>query len=95
MEAQACTGKPVVIVGGGNSAGQAALFLARTCTDVHLVIRAQTLAHSMSRYLIERIDQTRRIHVLRRTEVTALLGGSALDGVALRDNVHARHQRSR
>ena len=55
MEAQACAGRPVVIVGGGNSAGQAALFLA-TCTDVHLVIRGQTLATSMSRYLVERIE---------------------------------------
>jgi thioredoxin reductase (NADPH) len=67
MEAQACTGRPVVIVGGGNSAGQAALFLARTCTEVHLVIRGQTLASSMSRYLIERIEQAPRIHVVYRT----------------------------
>jgi thioredoxin reductase (NADPH) len=86
MEAQACTGGPAVIVGGGNSAGQAALFLARTCTEVHIVIRAQRLAHSMSRYLIERIEQAPRIHVLPRTEVTALLGGGALEGVVLRDN---------
>src|SRR5712675_1274853 len=70
MEAQACTGRPVVIVGGGNSAGQAALFLARTCAEVHLVIRGETLAHSMSRYLIERIEQAPRIHILCRTEVT-------------------------
>src|SRR2546430_3647431 len=70
MEAQACTGGPVVIVGGGNSAGQAALFLARTCSEVHLAIRGQTLATSMSRYLIERIEQVPRVHVLYQTEVT-------------------------
>ena len=77
MEAQACTGRPVVIVGGGNSAGQAALFLARTCTEVHLVIRGQTLENSMSRYLTERIEQSPRIPVLYQTEVTTLLGDEA------------------
>src|SRR5216683_523818 len=86
MEAQACTGRPAVIVGGGNSAGQAALFLGRTCTEVHLVIRDQTLATSMSRYLIERIEQAPRIRVLYRTEVTALLGKGALEGLMLRHN---------
>ena len=86
MEAQACTGRSVVIVGGGNSAGQAALFLARTCIAVHLVIRGQTLATSMSRYLIERIEQVPRIHVAYRTEVAALLGDGALEGLMLRHN---------
>jgi thioredoxin reductase (NADPH) len=86
MEAQACTGGPAVIVGGGNSAGQAALFLAHTCTQVYLVIRGQTLANSMSRYLIERIEEAPRIRVRFRTEVTALLGDGALEGVVLRDN---------
>jgi thioredoxin reductase (NADPH) len=86
MEAQACIGRPAVIVGGGNSAGQAALFLARTCTEVHLVIRGQTLATTMSRYLIERIEQAPRIRVLYRTEVTALLGDGALEGLMLRHN---------
>ena len=86
MEAQACTGRPVVIVGGGNSAGQAALFLARTCTEVHLVIRGQTLATSMSRYLIERIEQAPRIRVMYQTEVTALLGDGALERLTLRHN---------
>ena len=89
MEAQACTGRPAVIVGGGNSAGQAALFLARTCTEVHLVIRGQTLATSMSRYLIERIEHAPRIHVLYRTEVTALLGDGGLEGLMLRHNADA------
>jgi thioredoxin reductase (NADPH) len=87
MEAQACAGKPVVIVGGGNSAGQAALFLA-TCTEVRLVIRGQALATSMSRYLVERIEQSPRIHLMNRTEVTALLGDGVLEGVVLRDNSH-------
>ena len=85
MEAQACTGGPVVSVGGANSAGQAAVFLSRACSEVHLAIRGQTLAHSMSRYLIERIEQAPGIHVLYRTEVTALLGDGALQGVVLRD----------
>ncbi len=88
MEAQACTGRPVVIVGGGNSAGQAALFLARSCTEVHVVIRGQTLASSMSRYLLERIEREARIRVLYRTEVAALLGDGALEAVVLRDNGH-------
>src|SRR3984893_9278200 len=86
MEAQACSGKPVVIVGGGNSAGQAALFLARTCSDVYVVIRGQTLGNSMSRYLIERIEQAPRIRVLYETEVTALLGDGALERLTLRHN---------
>ena len=86
MEAQACSGRSAVIVGGGNSAGQAALFLGRTCTEVQLAIRGQTLASSMSRYLIERIEQAPRIHVMYRTEVTALLGDEALEGLVLRHN---------
>jgi len=80
MEAQACAGKPVVIVGGGNSAGQAALFMA-TCTDVHLVIRGQTLATSMSRYLIDEIERCPRIVVLPQTQVRALVGQDQLEGV--------------
>lgn len=86
MEAQACSGGPVVIVGGGNSAGQAALFLARGCTQVLLVIRAPTLASSMSRYLIEQIDLAARVTVLTQTEVVGLVGEQRLEGVTLRDN---------
>jgi thioredoxin reductase (NADPH) len=86
MEAQACAGSPAVVVGGGNSAGQAALFLARTCTEVHVVIRGGTLASSMSRYLVDQIERHPQIHVSPRTEVVALVGKRALKGVELKDN---------
>jgi thioredoxin reductase (NADPH) len=85
MEAQACSGGPVVIVGGGNSAGQAALFLARACTAVRLVIRADTMSHSMSRYLIDEIDREPRISLSVHTEVIGLIGEQRLEGVTLRD----------
>ena len=86
MEANACTRGPVVIVGGGNSAGQAAIYLARSCTDVRIVIRADSLASSMSRYLIDEIEQHPNIHVSPRTEVATLVGDQKLEGVDLRDN---------
>jgi len=89
-EAQACSGGPVVIVGGGNSAGQAALFLARTCTHVQLVIRGEDLAHSMSRYLIDQIARDSRIGVSAHTEVVGLVGDRRLDGVVVRDNRSGR-----
>jgi thioredoxin reductase (NADPH) len=90
MEAQACSGRPVVIVGGGNSAGQAALFLARTCTHVQLVIRGEDFAHSMSRYLIDQIARDSRIGVSAHAEVVGLVGEQRLDGVVLRDNHSGR-----
>jgi thioredoxin reductase (NADPH) len=86
MEAQACAGGPVVIVGGGNSAGQAALFLARTCTQVHIVIRGESLGSSMSRYLVDQIERHPQILVSPRTEVIGLVGEQDLEGVVVRDN---------
>ena len=86
MEALACAGKPVVIVGGGNSAGQAALFLARSCAHVQLVIRGESLAVSMSRYLIDQIERTEVVTVTSSTEVVGLLGEEDLRAVTLRDN---------
>ena len=85
MEAQACRADPVAIVGGGNSAGQAALFLSRSSADVHVIIRGDTLATSMSRYLIDQIERSSRITVTPRTRVTALLGKDQLEGVELLD----------
>jgi thioredoxin reductase (NADPH) len=85
MEAQACRADPVAIVGGGNSAGQAAMFLSQTSADVHLIIRGDTLSTSMSRYLIDQIERHPRITVWPRTQVTALLGTDELEGVQLLD----------
>jgi thioredoxin reductase (NADPH) len=82
-EAQACADGPVVIVGGGNSAGQAALFLGRTCSDVRIIIRRDSLTSSMSRYLIEQIEDEPAIGVLPNTEVVRLLGTERLDAVEL------------
>jgi thioredoxin reductase (NADPH) len=93
MEAKACTGGPVVIVGGGNSAGQAALYLARTCADVRIVIRAASLTSSMSRYLINQIERHPQIQVLPRTEVAALVGDEKLEAIDLRSN--ESHETSR
>ena len=85
MEALACRADPVAIVGGGNSAGQAALFLSRSSVEVHLIIRGETLETSMSRYLIDQIERHPRVTVRPRTQVTALLGTDELEGVELLD----------
>jgi thioredoxin reductase (NADPH) len=85
MEAQACRVDPVAIVGGGNSAGQAALFLSRSSSRVHVVIRGESLESSMSRYLIDQIERNPRIVVMARTQVTALLGKDQLEGVEVLD----------
>lgn len=82
-EAQACGRSPVAIVGGGNSAGQAALFLSRVCGDVHIVIRRDTLEASMSRYLLDRVERDPRITVWTSTEVTELSGTDRLEAVRL------------
>jgi thioredoxin reductase (NADPH) len=83
-EAQACRAGPVAIVGGGNSAGQAAVFLSRSCTKVHVIIRRDALDASMSRYLVDRIERNPRIVVWPSTQVTALTGTSQLQAVRLR-----------
>jgi thioredoxin reductase (NADPH) len=86
MEAQTCAGGAVAIVGGGNSAGQAALFLARTCATVQLIIRGGALAASMSRYLIDQIEQHPRIELMTHTEVTQLIGTDQLRAIELTNN---------
>jgi thioredoxin reductase (NADPH) len=80
-EAQSCAGGPVAIVGGGNSAGQAALFLSRTSPQVYILIRGASLGATMSRYLIDQIERHPRIEVRSHTQVGALLGDDRLEGI--------------
>jgi thioredoxin reductase (NADPH) len=79
LESQQCAGEEVAIVGGANSAGQAAVFLATTTKRVHMLVRAPSLAQSMSRYLIQRIENTPNIDVRARTQIEALEGKQSLE----------------
>jgi thioredoxin reductase (NADPH) len=81
MEAQLCTGKEVIVVGGGNSAGQAAVFLSQTTKRVHMLIRSEGLVKSMSRYLIRRIEETPNINLQVYTEIIELIGDNHLKSV--------------
>jgi thioredoxin reductase (NADPH) len=92
MEAQLCVGEEVVVVGGGNSAGQAAVFLAQTAARVHLLVRSSGLAESMSRYLIRRIEQHPAIVLRTRTELVALEGNGHLAGVRFQDHDAGRSE---
>jgi thioredoxin reductase (NADPH) len=83
LEARVCNGRPVIVVGGGNSAGQAAIYLTQQGSHVSIVIRGRDLSHSMSRYLIERIEADPRIELVTDTEVRALAGDSHLEHVTL------------
>jgi thioredoxin reductase (NADPH) len=86
MEAQLCFGEEVVVVGGGNSAGQAAVFLAQTARRVHMLVRAEGLADTMSRYLIRRIEDNPAIVLRTRAQVVALQGNGHLERVTWRDD---------
>ncbi len=89
MEARLCGGAEVVVVGGGNSAGQAAVFLARHARRVHVVIRGTDLEKSMSRYLIERVNALPNVTVHAGCEVAALDGETRLEAVHLRTDGEA------
>jgi thioredoxin reductase (NADPH) len=86
VEAQLCTGDEVVVVGGGNSAGQAAVFLAQTASRVYMLVRSAGLADSMSRYLIRRIDETPAIELRTHTEIVALRGDDHLESVTWKND---------
>jgi thioredoxin reductase (NADPH) len=86
IEAQLCRDEEIVVVGGGNSAGQAAVFLAQTAKRVHLLVRSAGLAQSMSRYLVRRIEDNPVISFRPRTEIVALEGSRSLERVSWRDN---------
>ena len=81
MEAQLCSGDEAIVVGGGNSAGQAAVFLSQTSKHVHMLVRGDGLADTMSRYLIRRIEDNPRITLRTRTEIAGLEGDWHLERV--------------
>ena len=87
VEAQLCGGDPVTVVGGGNSAGQASLFLSKRAGRVTIVVRRPELGQDMSRYLADRIENTRTIDVLLSSEVESVTGqDGVMERVVVRDN---------
>jgi thioredoxin reductase (NADPH) len=86
MESQLCAGEEVIVVGGGNSAGQAAVFLAQVARRVHVLVRSAGLADTMSRYLIRRIEDNPAIRLHSYTEVIELEGTDRLQRVRWRNN---------
>jgi thioredoxin reductase (NADPH) len=92
IEAGLCEREEIIVVGGGNSAGQAAVFLSRYASHVHMLIRGTGLAASMSDYLIGRIDASERITLHTQTEITALLGERLLEQVRWRNRATGREE---
>jgi thioredoxin reductase (NADPH) len=86
FEAQRCGSAPIAVVGGGNSAGQAALFLADQATQLYLILRSDKLGKDMSRYLAEQIESSERIEVLRCTEVREMIGERTLEGIVVENH---------
>ena len=84
-EALMCRGDPVVIVGGGNSAGQAAVFLSRHASRVTVVVREPDLSEYMSRYLIDQVERIANVDIMLGTEIRELLGDRALEAVTVED----------
>jgi thioredoxin reductase (NADPH) len=84
MEARYCKGTEAVVIGGGNSAGQAAMFLSRSACSVRLLVRGSSLAASMSRYLSSRLEADPRITIEYGAEVSALQGSKHLDSIHIR-----------
>ncbi|MBS0374624.1 MAG: FAD-dependent oxidoreductase [Proteobacteria bacterium] len=93
LEARACKGLEVVVVGGGNSAGQAAMFLASRVARVRIVYRGANLADSMSHYLVERLQRAANVTIETRAEVVSLAGGERLETIEIRaaDGALVRH----
>jgi len=87
VEAHLCVGEPVIVVGGGNSAGQAAVFLAARASRVRMVVRDAELSQTMSRYLIDRLERTPGIEIVFNSEVRALDGDRVLQRVEVGNRV--------
>ena len=87
MESQLCEQEDIVVVGGGNSAGQAAVFLSQTASKVHMLVRSGQLSDTMSRYLIQRIEENPAIKLHFKTEIVGLEGDAHLERVTWRSNI--------
>ncbi|MFZ0736031.1 MAG: FAD-dependent oxidoreductase [Candidatus Acidiferrales bacterium] len=85
MESQLCEQEEIIVVGGGNSAGQAAVFLSQTARKVHMLVRLGGLSDTMSRYLIQRIEENPAIELHYKTEIVGLAGDTHLERVTWRD----------
>ena len=86
IEAQVCGKDDVIVVGGGNSAGQAAVYLSQTAGKVHMLVRSNELSNTMSRYLVQRIEENPAIEMHYCTEIVGLDGDTQLERVTWRDN---------
>jgi thioredoxin reductase (NADPH) len=86
IEAQLCGNEGAIVVGGGNSAGQAAVYLSQTASKVHMLVRSGQLSDTMSRYLIQRIEENSSIELHYHTEIVGLDGDTQLERVTWRDN---------
>jgi len=87
MEAQLCERQDVAVVGGGNSAGQAAVFLSQTARKVYMLVRSGKLSDTMSRYLIQRIEENPAIELHYQTEIVGLAGDTHLERITWRNKV--------
>ena len=84
-DAERCRDEDVIVVGGGNSAGQAAVHLARRARSVRVVVRGTALKSTMSQYLVERLERSASVEILTETEVTAVHGSATVESVSLRN----------
>jgi thioredoxin reductase (NADPH) len=91
MEAKLCRGEEVVVVGGGNSAGQAIMFLAKYASRVHVVVRDHDLGTRMSRYLVDRVERMEKVTIHRGAVVSGLEGNGHLSAVRIQ-GANGRHQ---
>ncbi len=85
LEGNLCRGEEIAIIGGGNSAGQAAVFLARSAAKVHVMVRGPGLAESMSKYLIRRIEETPNIDLRTQTQIASLDGAAHVEHITCVD----------
>jgi thioredoxin reductase (NADPH) len=89
-DSERARGKDVIVIGGGNSAGQAAVSLSRKARSVRVIVRGKALKSTMSRYLVDRVERSQRIEVITETEVVALHGSAVVESVTLRSSDGSR-----